>query len=37
MDELGIPHHYENDTFREHRWDSGWLPDAVAALDRMSS
>ena len=36
MRELGIPHHYENDTRREHRWDSGWLPDAVAALDRMS-
>lgn len=37
MDELGIPHVYENDTQRAHRWDSGWLPGAVAALDRMSS
>ena len=37
LQELGIPHHYENDTHRAHRWDSGWLPDAVAALDRMSA
>jgi hypothetical protein len=36
MNELGIPHMYENDTYREHRWDSGWLPGAVAALDTMS-
>jgi pimeloyl-ACP methyl ester carboxylesterase len=36
MAQLGIPHLYENDTFYEHRWDSGWLPNAVAALDRMS-
>lgn len=36
MDDLGIPHLYDNETPREHRWDSGWLPDAVAALDRMS-
>lgn len=37
MDELGVPHLYDNKTRREHRWDSGWLPDAVAALDQMSS
>ncbi|MGB4137977.1 MAG: alpha/beta hydrolase-fold protein [Microbacterium sp.] len=36
LDELGIPHVYDNDTYRAHRWDSGWLPDAVAALARMS-
>ncbi|UPK76229.1 alpha/beta hydrolase-fold protein [Nocardioidaceae bacterium SCSIO 66511] len=36
LDELGLPHHYSNDTRREHRWDSGWLPEAVAALDQMS-
>lgn len=36
MEELGIPHVYSNDTPRAHRWDSGWLPEAVAALDRMS-
>lgn len=37
LNELGIPHHYENEIHRQHRWDSGWLPDAVAVLDRMSS
>lgn len=37
MDELDIPHLYQNDTHRAHRWDSGWLPDAVAALDQMSA
>lgn len=36
LDELGIPHVYSNDTRREHRWDSGWLPEAVAALDQMT-
>lgn len=36
MEELGIPHLYDNGTRRDHRWDSGWLPDAIDALDRMS-
>lgn len=36
MNELRIPHHYRNDTRREHRWDSGWLPDAVFTLVQMS-
>lgn len=36
MDELGIPHLYENSTYRAHRWDSGWLEQAFEALDRMS-
>lgn len=36
LDDLGIPHLYDNDTPRKHRWDSGWLPDAISALDRMS-
>ena len=36
MEELGIPHHYHNHTRREHRWDSGWLPDAVATLAQLS-
>lgn len=36
LEELGIAHVYDNDTYREHRWDSGWLPGAVADLDRMS-
>lgn len=35
LDELGIAHMYENDTYRAHRWDSGWLPEAVAALAGM--
>lgn len=37
LDQLAIRHLYSNDTKREHRWDSGWLPEAVAALDRMSA
>lgn len=36
MERLGIPHRYENSLRREHRWDSGWLEGAVAALDGMS-
>jgi pimeloyl-ACP methyl ester carboxylesterase len=36
MQQLGVPHIYENDTHFEHRWDSGWLPKAVAALVEMS-
>jgi pimeloyl-ACP methyl ester carboxylesterase len=37
MDQLGIPHVYDNGTYRAHRWDSGWLAQAFAALDGMSS
>jgi len=37
MNELGIPHLYDNRTQRKHRWDSGWLPDATAALDTMTA
>lgn len=37
MDELGVPHVYRNETRRKHRWDSGWLPEALAALDSMSA
>ena len=36
MRRLGIPHRYDNSVKREHRWDSGWLEGAVAALDEMS-
>jgi hypothetical protein len=32
MVELGIPHLYWYEPFRKHRWDSGWLPDAVLFL-----
>lgn len=37
LDELGIPHVYDNERFRAHRWDSGWLPEAVDALAQMTS
>jgi len=41
LDELGIPHVYDNARYRAHRWDSGWLPEAVDALvgmtDRLNS
>ncbi len=36
MENLGIPHIYDDSTCREHRWDSGWLEPAVAALEDMS-
>ncbi len=36
MTDLGIPHIYENATYREHRWDSGWVESAFAALEQMS-
>ncbi|MGF2949186.1 alpha/beta hydrolase-fold protein [Microbacterium alcoholitolerans] len=36
LDELGIPHVYDNDRYRAHRWDSGWLPEAVDILARMT-
>lgn len=32
MQKLGIPHEYEDGPSRAHRWDSGWLADAVAFL-----
>jgi hypothetical protein len=32
MQKLGIPHEYEDGPCRAHRWDSGWLADAVAFL-----
>jgi len=27
-----VPHHYVMDRHREHRWDSGWLPQAIEFL-----
>jgi hypothetical protein len=36
MESLGIPHIYDDSTCRNHRWDSGWLEEAAAALDKMS-
>jgi hypothetical protein len=32
MEELAIPHGHDYETSRRHRWDSGWLPDAVERL-----
>jgi hypothetical protein len=32
MNRLRVPHFYRNETQREHRWDSGWLPEAVEVL-----
>jgi len=36
MDSLRIPHLYDNDTRRMHRWDSGWIAGALQSLDRMA-
>jgi hypothetical protein len=30
--DLKIPHTYQNGPKREHRWESGWSPEAVKAL-----
>ena len=32
MVELGIPHRYLYEPKRAHRWDSGWIPEAVTFL-----
>ena len=37
MLKLGIPHEYADGPRREHRWDSGWLPEAVDFLSRDAS
>jgi hypothetical protein len=34
MQRLAIPHLYENATRRVHRWDTGWLEEAVSLLSR---
>lgn len=36
LKELGIPHtdHTDTDTVREHRWDPGWLPEALDEMTR---
>jgi hypothetical protein len=28
----GIPHRYVMEAHREHRWDSGWMPEALEFL-----
>ena len=32
LEELKIPHTYQNQPFRTHSWNSGWLADAVSLL-----
>lgn len=34
MIEAGIPHRYVMEPYRDHRWDSGWMPEAIAFLVR---
>jgi hypothetical protein len=34
MLKLGVPHEYVDGPSRPHRWDSGWLPDAVEFVAR---
>lgn len=36
MEALGIPRLYDDGPVRPHRWDSGWVEGALAALDAMS-
>jgi len=37
MNDLGIPHIYNNSTWYAHHWASGWMEMAVAALDEMTA
>ncbi len=30
--ENGVPHRYVMEPYREHRWDSGWIPEAIEFL-----
>ena len=30
--EAGVPHRYVMEPYRDHRWDSGWIPEAVEFL-----
>ena len=32
MVQKGIPHRYVMEAYREHRWDSGWMPEALEFL-----
>ena len=32
MIEEGIPHRYVMESYRDHRWDSGWVPEALEFL-----
>jgi pimeloyl-ACP methyl ester carboxylesterase len=35
LERLGVPHDYADGPPRKHRWDSGWVEEAVQALDRL--
>lgn len=35
LESLSIPHDYADGPKRRHRWDGGWLEEAVAALDKL--
>ena len=36
LDNLGIPHDWDNSIKREHKFGSGWEREAILSLDRMS-
>jgi hypothetical protein len=36
LEELRIPAEYADGPSRKHLWESGWMEEAVAALDRLS-
>lgn len=36
MTRLGIPHVYRDGPARKHRWDTGWLPEAVELLTKSA-
>jgi S-formylglutathione hydrolase FrmB len=37
MAALGVPHDYRDGPQREHRWDSGWVPEAIEWLIHSSN
>jgi S-formylglutathione hydrolase FrmB len=37
LTQLGIKHTTETPTYMPHRWDSGWVPQALAALEQDSA
>ena len=36
LTQQGIKHTTETPTYMDHRWDSGWVPQALAALEQDS-
>lgn len=36
LEELEVPHEYDNAAHREHRWDTGWVEQAVGLLVKLS-